>query len=454
MNNKLQITQLYNSLTFHNVESKTKIKIISNTYDISRSTIFKCLKNNKNDNDNYNNNFIKLHKYKNKNITYAVENLIINNIDKYNSIVKLKKYINITLNTNISNNIIKCVMACNNLKIKNVNININDLVKINCPSNNITPFITDDIEKFIIDNQHNSIKLVVNDIYDKFNVKCSKKDIIGIYQKHKINKQSFYKITPFIDNYVFNKITNNKILTANDIINDLYNEYKIKISTTSIYNIYKKHNLSYKKIKFNNNPHSLEDQKERIKQVNDSIESININNMLTYDEISIVLNSKPDNGWSLINEECVVDKNDSKIYSTRYTVGMIASNKKIIDYCVVSKGLKTNDYINFMDKVYNNLDNKENMSIFLDNASIHTCNSSKDLYKKNNMHIIFNAPYHSEFNPIEYIFSMLRNEINRNQNNTINEIEKTINKFMTEIKEESISNIYNNCIKKIKTFIE
>jgi hypothetical protein len=30
MNNKLQITQLYNNLTFHNVESKTKIKIISN----------------------------------------------------------------------------------------------------------------------------------------------------------------------------------------------------------------------------------------------------------------------------------------------------------------------------------------------------------------------------------------------------------------------------------------
>jgi hypothetical protein len=29
------------------------------------------------------------------------------------------------------------------------------------------------------------------------------------------------------------------------------------------------------------------------------------------------------------------------------------------------------------------------------------------------MHIIFNASNHSEFNPIKYVFSILRNEINK-----------------------------------------
>ena len=62
--------------------------------------------------------------------------------------------------------------------------------------------------------------------------------------------------------------------------------------------------------------------------------------------------------------------------------------------------------------------------------SIHTSKKAKELYKKNKMHIIFNAPYHSEFNPIEYVFSILRNEINRNPNDTIEKIKLTIDNFI------------------------
>ena len=54
----------------------------------------------------------------------------------------------------------------------------------------------------------------------------------------------------------------------------------------------------------------------------------------------------------------------------------------------------------------------------MDNASIHRSKKTKECYKKNNMHIIFNAPYHSECNPIENVFSILRNKINRSQNKT------------------------------------
>jgi len=104
--------------------------------------------------------------------------------------------------------------------------------------------------------------------------------------------------------------------------------------------------------------------------------------------------------------------------------------------------------------MYNDLENKENKTIFIDNASIHTSKKAKELYKKNKMHIIFNAPYHSEFNPIEYVFSILRNEINRNPNDTIEKIKLTIDNFINNIKGETLSNIFNNCIKKINNFIK
>jgi transposase len=153
-------------------------------------------------------------------------------------------------------------------------------------------------------------------------------------------------------------------------------------------------------------------------------------------------------------KECIVNINNSKIYSERFTLGVATSNNEIIDYCVVKKGLKTDNYINFMDKMYNDLEDKENKTIFIDNASIHTSKKAKELYKKNNMHIIFNAPYHSEFNPIEYVFSMLRNEINRNPNDSIEKIKLTIDNFITKIKRDTLKNIFNNCINKIDKFLK
>ena len=40
-------------------------------------------------------------------------------------------------------------------------------------------------------------------------------------------------------------------------------------------------------------------------------------------------------------------------------------------------------FITFMDKMYNDLEDKENKTIFIDNASIHTSKKAKELYKKN-----------------------------------------------------------------------
>jgi len=271
--NKIIVKNLYKNLTLHKIKKKKKIQIITDTFDIDRSTIFRWINKKKSYEDNNNNNTSLLNKYLNKNITLSVETLIIKNINKYNSITKIKKFVNKTLNTSINNNIIKCVLACNNLKIKNFNnIDINKLVEINCLKNESVIIIDKEIENFIINNKHNSVKTIIEDIKLEFNIILNKKDIISIFQKNNIDKKSFYKITPFINDYVINKIKNNCILTAKNITDDLFKDNKIRISTTSIYKIYKKNNLTYKKVKFNNNPNSIEIQKKRVKEVKKSID--------------------------------------------------------------------------------------------------------------------------------------------------------------------------------------
>jgi hypothetical protein len=49
---------------------------------------------------------------------------------------------------------------------------------------------------------------------------------------------------------------------------------------------------------------------------------------------------------------------------------------------------------------------------------------------------------------------MLRNEINRNPNETIEKIEETVINFMKKTKKETLSNIFNNCVEKINSFIK
>ena len=67
----------------------------------------------------------------------------------------------------------------------------------------------------------------------------------------------------------------------------------------------------------------------------------------------------------------------------------------------------------------------------------------------------FGRPYHSETNPIERVFSVLKNagvflkhpEINRNPNDTIEDIIKSILNVKNTITASTLTNIYNHSFK-------
>ena len=65
-----------------------------------------------------------------------------------------------------------------------------------------------------------------------------------------------------------------------------------------------------------------------------------------------------------------------------------------------------------------------------------------------------NAPYHSEFNPIEYVFSLLRKEIQKNTNRTREEIINTINNFIKNVNPEYLINIFNHSFKLLDNFLQ
>ena len=109
-----------------------------------------------------------------------------------------------------------------------------------------------------------------------------------------------------------------------------------------------------------------------------------------------------------------VNGENKKINNKRYCVLMDLSNKKIINYTIVEKGIKTDNFNKFILKL-NKMD-KENKNVyFLDNARVHKTKSFNKIKEDYKLNIIYNAPYRSKYNPAEYIFSSLRKQIQKNQ---------------------------------------
>jgi hypothetical protein len=68
---------------------------------------------------------------------------------------------------------------------------------------------------------------------------------------------------------------------------------------------------------------------------------------------------------------------------------MASSNKKIINYTIVEKGIKTNNFNNFMLKL-NRMDKEKNNVYFLDNARVHKTKSfNKIIFVKKQNYFYF-----------------------------------------------------------------
>lgn len=84
---------------------------------------------------------------------------------------------------------------------------------------------------------------------------------------------------------------------------------------------------------------------------------------------------------------------------------------------------------------------------------VHKSKKFNEYIKESNMSIVYNAPYHSETNSIENIFSMFRNYLNRNKNETEQELLNSIIEFKKIDNKEKHKNIFNHSCDLIEEFI-
>lgn len=298
--------------------------------------------------------------------------------------------------------------------------------------------------KYIQDTFNIHINTVYNWIkkYFNFNIYSFNFSNYKTYFKYK-NK----KIIPSVETFIINSIDNNNNFNIRKIKQNIKNKFNIQISKSSIYFVLHKNNLTYKKMYVKNIPYDQDKIINLKTELKHKINNINKNDFISYDEMSIYLNSVPYKGWSPKGKDCFIKTKNKTIYNKRYSLGMSIDTNSNIDFTIKEKALNGDNFNSFMKKI----NKKNNKNIFLDNASIHKNKLFKNIVDKNKWNIIYNIPYHSHLNPIEYVFSLLRKKILNDNVGTINELIISILQFKMNINKNHVKNIFNKCFTQIMT---
>ena len=253
------------------------------------------------------------------------------------------------------------------------------------------------------------------------------------------------KITDSIEKFIVNSIDNNNNFNIKKIRNNILNNFNIKLSKSSVYFVLHKNNFTYKKLVVKNIPYNDEEILNFKKDLNGKISNINTDNLISYDEMSIYLNAKQYKGWSIKGKQCFIKTKNKTIFNKRFSIGMSIDINSNIDFTIIEGALKGIKFNTFMNKII-----KNNKIIFLDNASIHKNKQFKKLIDRNKWNIIYNIPYHSHLNHIEYVFSLLRKKLLNNNITSFNDIVNTLMEFKKTINKNHIINIFNKCFNEIK----
>jgi transposase len=112
------------------------------------------------------------------------------------------------------------------------------------------------------------------------------------------NKYINNKITDDIENYIIKTINNNNTITIKKIKTNITKNFNVQLSKTSIYSVLKQNNITYKKTKIITSPYTEPQKIKQLVEVKNKINNENINDIISIDEMSIVLNQKPKYGWS------------------------------------------------------------------------------------------------------------------------------------------------------------
>ena len=135
---------------------------------------------------------------------------------------------------------------------------------------------------------------------------------------------------------------------------------------------------------------------------------------------------------------------------------MAVSSDKVIHYTINTINTTSNVFKNFMKELLDKMtDEEKKTSIFiLDNCFCYLIREMFELYYKQKLKILFGIPYMSNFNLIENMFGVIKNNTYRKLYKDYKSLIADIPKIIEEkIRKYQLNKIYKNILREYYVFI-
>ncbi len=264
-------------------------------------------------------------------------------------------------------------------------------------------------------------KLVIN-IYYKLNSMRKVKQITNISissisrwlkridNKHR--KSSTLLNSPVIIDIITVYLKQNIYATVQDIQNHIFTKLKLKCSHYLIRLIMKKLNLTYKKTKFS---YYLDKNLlySKTKQFITDFKNIQNSPLTVFlDEVGFSSKINPLKSWSIKGQKTYINiKHNTSDRKNKSVCSYITSNG-IIKYHISNNPFTTQLLLDFIKT----FDFPINTTIIFDNVSFHRSKIISNFIEERGWNLLFTPPYSPWFNPIENIFSVIKNNYRKYKN--------------------------------------
>ena len=169
--------------------------------------------------------------------------------------------------------------------------------------------------------------------------------------------------------------------------------------------------LSRKRVSKILNPNTPE-QHEKIKEFRKAIKVVPVEDILSLDEASFDSRMLPIYGYSLKGKR--IREAITLISRDRQSLACGVSTEGVEDHYVVHGSLNKLRFIDFLKKI---LPHCKQNTLILDNVRFHKSNEVLELIESYGKKVIFVPPYSPQYNPIEHVFSSMKNCFRKMQEN-------------------------------------
>jgi transposase len=302
--------------------------------------------------------------------------------------------------------------------------------------------LNDKLELRINNEELNKLNEVIMIMRNKLNLAKSNNNLIEIIPEFKTHFQEM-KIIDRSDTPYAKKIKaiieeerkqSNKAISLFKIQKRYKEMYNIDISLSTISRVLRRHlNLHFRRVKQKNPRLNKKNYKfMKIIFLKGLMRGIKENlNIIFIDETGCFMVNDNYKDWVHKNEELLKGAENNLKHKYNIIMGILL--EKIIYYKIVESNVDSTIFKEFLEGLISklNTEQKKNSLIIYDNATYHKTKDVIELCLKNNLKIITNIPYRSEYNGIEYCFGIFKNlyykYIFKDKNEQLKKIEELLN---------------------------